>query len=71
MFPAPDSKKNQASANAPNAFDRNRSQDAEYILQSTACGKVTGREPWYHALLNALLVLNVVARYMSIRTRKR
>jgi hypothetical protein len=45
-------------------------------MQSTArrvqlADKVTGRESWYHALLNALLVLNVVARYMSIRTRKR
>ena len=41
-------------------------------LQGTDCrvqiaGKVTGRETWYHDALNALLVVNVVAWWMSIR----
>jgi len=30
-------------------------------------GKVAGRETWYHDALNALLVVNVVAWWMSIR----
>ena len=55
---------------------RTLSMKSTLRLQGTDCrvqiaGKTTGRESWYHALLNALLVLNVFAQYISIRNRKR
>jgi hypothetical protein len=73
-FPAPDSTKNQATTIR---LPRSLSMKSALRMHGTACtvqlagyklvGKVAGRETWYHDALNALLVVNVVAWWMSIR----
>jgi hypothetical protein len=68
-FPAPDSTKNQATTIR---LPRSLSMKSALRIQGTDCrvqiaGKVTGRETWYHDALYALLVLSVVAWWISIR----